>query len=149
MVYVSALAARAGYLTSVPEPDRDSVDLEIHGGGDRRPSLNIQLKASTTLKEIESEKIPFSINRKNYDDLREDTQVPRLLVVLDLPDEPRWMSVTMEELILRRRAYWLSLQKPGHPAVDQENITIYLQTKNVLNVASLKLLMEKSRSGEI
>ena len=29
LVYVKALAARAGFATSVPEPDRDSVDLRI------------------------------------------------------------------------------------------------------------------------
>lgn len=32
-VYVKALAALAGYTTSVPEPDRDSVDLQIRAGG--------------------------------------------------------------------------------------------------------------------
>ena len=42
------------------------------------------------------------------------TQTPRLLVVLELPaDESQWMTVTREELVLRRRAYWLSLQQ-GH-----------------------------------
>ena len=47
---------------------------------------------------------------KNYNDLRIFTQTPRLLVVLELPrDESQWMTVTAEELVPRRRAYWLSL----------------------------------------
>lgn len=33
IVYVRALAAWAGYLTSIPEPDRDSIDLQIRAGG--------------------------------------------------------------------------------------------------------------------
>ncbi len=36
-VYVKALAACAGFSTSVPEPDRDSVDLRIQAGGGASP----------------------------------------------------------------------------------------------------------------
>ena len=49
LVYVNAVAARAGFVTSVPELDRDSVDLHIRAGGRRRPSLDLQLKASAAL----------------------------------------------------------------------------------------------------
>ncbi|MCY4360133.1 MAG: DUF4365 domain-containing protein, partial [Cyanobacteria bacterium MAG APA_bin_95] len=47
LVYVKALAARAGFTTSKPDPDRDSVDLSIYGGGPLRPALDLQLKATT------------------------------------------------------------------------------------------------------
>jgi len=40
-VYVNALAARVGYLTPVPEPDRDSIDLGIQAGGPRHPALDL------------------------------------------------------------------------------------------------------------
>ena len=33
LAYVKALAARAGFSTGVPEPDRDSVDVRIMAGG--------------------------------------------------------------------------------------------------------------------
>ena len=39
LAYVKALAARAGFSTAVPDPDRDSVDLRIMAGGPRRPAL--------------------------------------------------------------------------------------------------------------
>ena len=51
LVYVKAVATRAGFLTSVPEPDRDSVDLRIQAGGPRRPGLELQLKATVGLGE--------------------------------------------------------------------------------------------------
>ena len=86
-VYVKALAARAGYATSVPEPDRDSVDLRIHGGGLLRPALDLQLKATTNIAEPRDGLLPFRLSIKNYRDLSEDTQTPRLLVVLELPTE--------------------------------------------------------------
>ena len=49
VAYIKALAARAGFSTAVPEPDRDSVDVRIMAGGPRRPALDLQLKATTDL----------------------------------------------------------------------------------------------------
>ena len=105
-MYVEALAARAGYSTSTPQPDRDSVDLHIQAGGPRRPALDLQLKATVNVGEPRDGALAFRLPIKNYDDLRVPTQTPRLLVVLELPtDETRWMTVSPEELVLRRRAY--------------------------------------------
>ncbi len=149
-VYVMALAARAGYLTSVPEPDRDSVDLRIQAGGNYRPALDLQLKATTVIPENQGDSLPFRLPMKNYRDLRDKTQTPRLLVILELPkDKEQWMLVTDQELVLRRRAYWLSLQQDYEEISDQETVTIHIPTENVLDVQSLQHLMEKSRTGEI
>ena len=149
-VYVKALAARAGYSTSVPEPDRDSVDLRIQTGGPRHPALDLQLKATTKLAEPQSGLLPFRLSIKNYRDLSDETQTPRLLVVLELPeDELRWMTVTSEELVLRRRAYWLSLQLEHEEIVDQSTVTVHIPEHNVLDVDTLQRLMEQSRTGEI
>lgn len=149
MIYVSALATRAGYATSSPMPDRDSVDLSIHDKGQGHANLDMQLKATTTLNTKSNHKIPYVLRRKNYDDLRDNTQVPRLLVVLELPDEENWMSITEEELILRRRAYWLSLQNPQYPFRDQQTVTVHFDPYHILNVDSLQTLMKKSQTGEI
>ena len=92
----------------------------------------------------------FRLSIKNYDDLRIETQTPRLLVVLELPnDESRWMTVTMEELILRRRAYWLNLQRDHEEITGQETVTIHIPERNVLGVETLRELMEQSRAGEL
>ncbi|MCY4368669.1 MAG: DUF4365 domain-containing protein [bacterium] len=149
-VYVKALAACAGCATSVPEPDRDSVDLRIHGGGLLRPALDLQLKATTNIAEPRDGLLPFRLSIKNYRDLSEDTQTPRLLVVLELPTNERlWMTVQSEELVLRRRAYWLSLQWDHDEVVGQESITVYIPERNVLDVEVLQDLMERSRTGGI
>lgn len=149
-MYVRALAARAGYTTSKPNFDRDSVDLQIHAGGDRRPALDLQLKATTIFPENQEGSLPFRLSIKNYNDLRGETQTPRLLVILDLPaDNEQWMSVTDQELVLRRRALWLSLQQGGYGEVSNKTVTIYIPIQNVLDVETLQDLMEKSRTGEI
>ena len=150
LVYVRALATRAGFSTSVPSPDRDSVDLQIQAGGPHRPALDLQLKATTGLGEPQAGFLPFRLKIKNYSDLRVETQTPRLLVVLELPeDESRWMTLTTEELVLRRRAYWLSLQQGYEEVVGQQTVTVHIPEDNVFDVNALRTLMERSRSGEI
>lgn len=149
-VYVAALAARAGYLTSVPEPDRDSIDMRVQAGGPRRPALDFQLKATTGFADPRQGSLPFRLPIKNYSDLREETQTPRLLVVLLLPnDESRWLSVTDEDLVLRRRAYWLSLQRDHEEIGDRETVTVRIPEQNTLDVEALQELMERSRAGDI
>ena len=149
-VYVMALAARAGYLTSRPEPDRDSVDLRILAGGTFRPALDLQLKATTVFRENKDNSLSYRLPIKNYHDLQVATQTPRLLVILELPkDEALWMSVTDQELVLRHRAYWLSLQQNYEEVNDRETVTIHIPMQNVLDVATLRDLMRKSRMGKI
>ena len=87
------------------------------------------------------------MNRHNYDLLRMETQTPRLLVVLDLPrEEKRWVTITANKLILRRRAYWLSLQ--GREATDnRSSVTVHIPRGNVFDVENLRALMDQSRRG--
>jgi hypothetical protein len=109
-VYVCAVAALAGYGTAIPDIDRDGVDIQIRAGAPMRPSLDIQLKATISLGNPVEGAFRFPLKRRNYDLLREETMIPRILVVLDLPkDEADWLSVSPEQLILRRCAYWASL----------------------------------------
>ena len=121
VVYANALAAYAGYVAYEPSgPDRDSVDLGIRAGGQQRPGLDVQLKATSNLTTPQAggDK-SFRLSKKNYDDLRAQTQTPRLLVVLELPKhKTHWLTVTTEELTLRHRAYWLSLQQNHDEVVD-------------------------------
>ena len=66
----------------------------IPGGcGGRRST---QLKA-TALSDSADGHYRFALKRRNYDLLREETQTPRLLVVLELPsDEDRWITITAD-----------------------------------------------------
>lgn len=150
VVYVKALAVRAGFVAAKPDLDRDSVDLQIMAGGPMRPKLDLQLKATAVLAESEDGVRRIRLSRKNYDDLRVDTQTPRLLVVLELPpEEEKWMTVTTEELVLRRRAFWLSLQVDFEEAGERETVTVSIPERNLLDVDSLRALMERSRKGTI
>lgn len=81
MAYIKALAARAGFSTAVPEPDRDSVDVRIMAGGPRRPALDLQLKATADLAETQDGfRRRFRVGIEKYDGLPVETWMPPLLV---------------------------------------------------------------------
>ena len=147
--YVHAIAAGAGYVVATMDFDRDGVDVEIKAGGAMRPSIGLQLKATINLGDIKDGLFHFPLKRRNYDLLRLPTQVPRLLVVLDLPSqEDQWLTITPESLILRRSAFWVSLA--GAEETDNvTTITIPIDATHRLDTASLRALMEQSRTGTI
>jgi hypothetical protein len=107
--YVYAVAAGAGYAVATMDFDRDGVDLEIKAGGGMRPSVALQLKATINLGEATDGMFRFPLKRRNYDLLRIPTQVPRLLIVLDLPTIPKIGSA------LRRRNSSCGVAPTGLP----------------------------------
>src|SRR2546423_2935769 len=145
--YVSAIAAHAGYTVGRPEPDRDSVDLSLSAGGAMRHQIDIQLKATTTAPESVDE-FTFPLPVKNYNDLRIQTQTPRILVVLALPNDDReWLNHTITHLIMKRCAYWKSLS--GMPETkNTTTISIPINSTQVFDVPTLVALMQKSRTGQ-
>ena len=149
-VYAHAVAARAGYTTAVYEHDMDGVDIRIQAGGAMRPAIELQLKATINLGPPDDDGyFHFPLRRPNYDNLIIDTQTPRYLVVLDLPrEESEWMTISDQELKLRRRAYWLDLLGEDETE-NQYSITVRIPESNVFDVGSLRALMEQSRGGRI
>ncbi len=147
--YVQAIAAGAGYVVATMDFDRDGVDVEIKAGGAMRPAIALQLKATINLGNAVDGMFRFPLKRRNYDLLRTQTQVPRLLVVLRLPTEEKdWLSVTSSALTLRQCVFWISLT--GHsPSENKESVTVSIPDTNLFNVTSLRALMEQSRTGAI
>ena len=146
--YAHAVAAHAGYVTAVYERDRDGVDMRIQAGGEMRPALELQLKATINLGDG-GDHVRFRLPRRNYSLLRLATQTPRLLVVLALPNDPdQWMDITADELVIRHRAYWMSLLGRDETA-NQTSVTVPIPKQNRFDVAGLQSLMEQSRTGGI
>lgn len=144
--YVACIAARAGYDTVITSFDMDSIDIGIRAGGGMRPSIDIQLKATVTLDESDGKTWRFQLKRKNYDDLRRETIVPRYLVVLRMPrDKDAWLITSDTELTLQHCAYWVSLR--GMADTDRDSKNIAVPKINTFNVDSLKGLMQAARDG--
>ena len=148
-VYVRAVAARAGYTTSMEDYDRDGVDIQISAGGSMSPAIDLQLKATINLRNANDGSLRYDLNVCNYRQLRAPTQTPRVLVVLALPrDKERWLTITEDELVLRRCAYWLNLRNKPETN-NSETITVPIPGRNIFDVNALRMLMEQSRQGLI
>lgn len=149
IAYVHVIASRAGYACQVKTPDLESVDVMISASGRVHetsvcgsPRLEIQLKASSTLR-LKADHFSFPLPRKNYEDLRAKSMVPKVLVVLMLPEDPgEWLDVNEERMIVKRSAYWASLA--GKPArSNTTSVTVRLPRSQRFTVDQLQDMMKR------
>ena len=146
LAYISAVASGAGYEVSEPRLDFDSVDGTLKSSSGRRPRIEFQAKA-TTRDVLRSGELHFPLPVKNYNDLRASTMVPRLLIVMLMPAEPEeWLTQSVEQLCLRKCAYWCSLE--GQPStINTSSVTVHISTQNEFNTAQLTALLQKADQG--
>lgn len=149
--YVQAVAAVAGFAWSVPSVDDDSIDLTLsdRGGGGtiRSPKLDLQLKCHAQITP-DQPTFSFDVKVKNYHDLRDNTvMVPRILVVVLVPDPiTEWIQHSEPEMALRRCGYWISLR--GYP--DTQNlwtVAVNVDRTRQFNPANLAQIMQRLRTG--
>lgn len=146
VAYVRAIAALAGYSFYKPEIDDDSVDLGIVGrdgtGPLSSPRLELQLKC-TSRDILGSNSLKYPITIKNYKDLIKNAFVPRILIVVVVPDDlSEWIKQSEEELCLRYCAYWISLR--GMPETKNTNkVTIEIPRSNLFTVEVLQGIIER------
>ena len=147
--YVHAVAARAGFACDRPGVDDDSVDLVIAAQGRihdcavlRSPRIELQVKA-TVQNDLSEDPLAFPLPIKNYNDLREETLVPRLLVILQLPQNTNeWLEQSEQQMISRRFAVYSSLL--GRPKSENTaTVTVHLPQNNMFSVDSLKDMMQR------
>lgn len=144
--FLHAVAAVAGCTTAKPAIDDDSIDWTLSCRlGPTRPKLDIQMK-STGGDDGAGTTISFRVEKKNYDDLRAETLVPRLLVVALVPDDvDEWMEMTVDQMLLRRCVYWYSLRNAA--PVPGATTTLHIPRANVFDVDSLRGMMQRVNEG--
>lgn len=140
--YIAAVSAHAGFQISRPGVDDDSVDGIILSKQGKRPRIEFQVK-STGQNLFRDENIAFPLSLKNYTDLRTETIIPRILIVVMMPDsETRWLEQSEETLCLRRCAYWMSLSGYG----DRQNVstvTVHLPRSQRFTSGGLVAMMAR------
>jgi hypothetical protein len=150
--HVQAVAAAAGYGTGMPSVDDDSVDLAIFargGGGVRRsPRLELQLKSERGMPH--GDPIRYTLKQKNYDDLRHtDYQVPRILVVVYLPEDlAAWTAHADDALSLRYCAYWVTLYGLSESGNETKTV-VSLPRANRFSVHGLTEMMQRIAQGAL
>lgn len=147
--YLHAVAARAGFGCKVGSRIDDSASVDAFVRVNERMASNsviwnfdfeVQLKATKqVLAEKDGRYSYFFKGIARYDRLRDPgSPLPKLLVVLLLPDDPaQWLTLDENSLISRRCAYWVSLE--GAPASDNDTgKTIVIPRTQLLTVEALR-----------
>jgi hypothetical protein len=151
--YVQAVAAQAGVATSSLSFDY-GIDLSLRAirqrenrYQDARVQVDLQLR-STTRANVSNAQVSYDLDARTYNYLREFSPIHCLLVVLVLPeDEEEWLGQSMEELIVRHCAYWISLT--GAEAKDAvSSVRITLPRTQIFSVAGVRSLMDRLCKGE-
>ena len=149
--YLETIANGAGYFNAV---SRDyGTDLTIRKANycpvKRRyltigKSVDIQVKAVTEryvqgINEPEITNVKYALEAKNYNDLvvranERGVCMPLILCVVVIPDNrDEWYSLTEEELIIRRCAFWYRIE-PGTPeTTNTSNVTITIPKTNLIS----------------
>lgn len=154
IAYLRAIAADAGINFSIDPEDGDSVDVHLKKHIDDLnfdSTIGIQLKATSSSNYYREDEnnVYYHLKVKNYNDLRRCSSETKYLALLILPqNEEEWISQNIEELIIRRNMYWISLF--GYEEVDNKNtIVITIPKKNIINKDSLLQLINKEVEGVI
>ena len=152
LAYVRAVAATAGFrVQDGPHPDDDSVDLTLSargpGGTVRAPKLDLQLKCQRG-RPADAPTWPFDLKAKNYEDLRHaDVQVPRILVVVAVPDElGAWLDQDEDRMLMRHCGYWLSLRGQS-ASTNNTTVRVQVPRAQLFNVPGLHAIMTRLGQG--
>jgi len=145
--WLRAIVATAGFgVQNGTTPDDQSVDLTVTStlnGVSRNPRLDVQLKC-TKDDLLRDGTAKFPLPQNNYDDLRdENTAVPKILIIVQVPEDPaEWLLHHSEKLEMYRRAWWYSLK--GLPeSGNGTSTTIEIPDAQRLTVASLRDMMNR------
>jgi hypothetical protein len=107
-------------------------------------SVDIQLKSTCEDQVIRTAaEIGYDLEVKTYNDLiyRRDSGAvtPMILVLLVLPDEPaEWLTVTPDNMIVRRAAYWFVPAPDAEPTDNVGTIRIHIPLDHTVDLAFIE-----------
>lgn len=151
--YVQAVAVQAGVATSNLSFDY-GIDLSLRAiqqrdnrYQDARVQVDLQLR-STIRANVSSTQVSYDLDARTYEYLREPSAIYCLLVVLVLPEEEtQWLSQSVEELIVRHCAYWISLAG-AEPRTATSSVRIAIPRAQVFSVDAVRSIMDRLCEGE-
>lgn len=156
--YLKTIAAVKGIAVERVEHDEDSVDViikKILYNEKNEPFnslISIQLKSTSSSSQyhISEKEISYKLKVKNYNDLCMPASMASILALLILPEkEENWTKWTPDELIIKGKMFWLSLQNNAM-SDNKENITIKIPKDNVLNADTIEdLIVRAAEEGSL
>jgi hypothetical protein len=144
--YLHAVAAKCGYAVGNWTQDHGCVDTTVAAatslgtGTHVRPKVDVQLKA-TRQQDVEHDTfVSWQLEADHYEQLRAPAQLPHLLVVLLLPNDIRdSVEHTVDQLVIRRCAYWVKMT--GMPAIATASKTVRLPKTQVFSPTQLEKIL--------
>ena len=158
--YLHAVAAHAGAgcLCTNRASDGNGIDAVLTGWGPfpnggyiEEVDLKVQLKATVGVPSLNNGFLSYSLNGiSRYDDLRSEVLTThRILVVLFLPPDPSdWLSVSENELSLKKCAYWVSL-RGAPPSANTVSQTVYIPQSQIFDANSLRNIFVRLSRNEM
>lgn len=157
--FVELLAARRGFKCTKPDPD-NGVDLSISRAlvqerdGKKRwldtgEYVEIQLKCTCEGQvQWREEDLKYDLESKTYNDLVDRQSsgflTPLILILLVLPDDPElWLTISTEEVILRRSAYWYQPPVGSERTSNTHTVRIEVPLQNKIGLAFFPDLFEQ------
>ena len=157
--YIQTVASYAGYTVQHTDRDNDGVDSVIKSNGKPADdsiltsvSVEVQLKSCCSEEHIfknEDGNIVYDIKSRNYNFLVDSNrQLDIILILLYLPsDKQNWISHSIDELIVRKCAYWISL-KGLEKTNNNGTKRIIIPKENVFSPDALHQIMVKLSKEE-
>ncbi|PKM65351.1 MAG: hypothetical protein CVU95_15560 [Firmicutes bacterium HGW-Firmicutes-2] len=110
--------------------------------------IDFQLKASKNV-EVRDREIVYDLDVRNYNHLsKTKVGIPRILILLKLPENPEeWLHVCEENTILRNCAWWCDLKGMAN-SNNSETRRIYIPRKQILTPDTLIQLMNRVSEGD-
>jgi len=126
------------------------VDLGLASRGGTGPILSprLELQLKCTSRDVLSESsVRYPLNLKNYNDLRINALVPRILVVVLVPENlADWLVQSEDELLMRHCGYWVSLR--GLPETpNTTTVTVELPRSNQFTVEAVVSMFQRISNG--
>lgn len=150
--YLKTIAAVKGIAVERIEHDEDSVDviikkvLNMDNNMQFNSQVSVQLKSTSSYSQysINKDEISYKLKVKNYNDLCMPASMPSILALLILPEEEEeWTKWTPDELIIKGKMFWLSLQDKD-VSDNKDNVTVKIPKANVLNASTIENLIKKA-----
>lgn len=150
--YLHAVAAKCGFAVGSWSQDHGGVDCTVGAASTvgmgylARPKIDVQLKATCRTDVEHDEYVSWQLDMTHYDGLRSPAHAPHLLVVLLLgSDVDQSIEHTVEQLVLRRCAYWVKMT--GMQPHNGQSVSVRLPKSNVFSPDGLRAILERVSRG--
>lgn len=144
--WLHAAASGCGLLHGTPatlDLIKGDVQLTLRGveGGVRNPTVLVQVKATTDLRDHDADTWAFDLDVETHEVLRQtDHQTRRVLAVIRLSEDGETLRLMPDGTLLVGQTSWTSIEgAPGSP--NKATQVVYLPKANVLDPEGLRAML--------